>query len=242
VQLTTVWAFITIKLVCSVGKSAQIPTYLYTPKGSSKMLHCQQQPYNSVWVWADSQDELGLTFMRPQEHYESTNKKFRNNIFTVGQLRNWYSETYGSNSYHTHWVGFNFPSRILTPFKQGLFDPLTIEETRLLDLFKYRNDDFYIIGAQNKNVLRHELAHALYASNPKYKLAIDNFVSKNKNKLKKTISYLTKKGYCKEVIYDEIQAYITDNEDTEIINNTCPLVISGINQIYNKYNTAKVKK
>lgn len=206
------------------------------------MLHCKQQPYNSVWVWADSQEELGLTFMRFQEHYESPNPLFKNKIFTLGQLKNWYSEIYGTNTYHIDWIGYNIPSKILLAFKNGLFDPLTIEETRLLDLFRYRNDNFYIIGAQNKNVLRHELAHALYASNTKYKLAIDQFISKNKGKLKKTVVYLTQKGYCKEVINDELQAYITDNDDPEIINNTCPLVISGINQIYNKYNTAKVTK
>lgn len=206
------------------------------------MLNCKLQPYNSVWVWADSQDELGLTFMRFQEHYESPNPDFKSKIFTQGQLKRWYSETYGSNSYHSHWVGFNFPSSVLTPFKDGLFDPLTSEEKRLLDLFKYRQDKFYIIGAQNNNVLRHELSHALYASNPKYKEAIDKFVIRNKNKLKKTIQYLSDKGYCKDVINDELQAYITDNEDPDIINNTCPSVIAGINQIYQKYNIAKVKK
>lgn len=204
------------------------------------MIHYKQQPYKSVWIWADSQDELGLTFMRFQEHYEGP--EFKGKIFTQGQLKKWYSETYGTNSYHYDWIGYNFPSSVLIPFKQGLFDPLTTEETRLLDLFKYRNDDFYIIGAQNKNVLRHELAHALYASNPMYKLSVDKFISQNKNKLKKTIAYLTQKGYCKDVINDELQAYITDNDDAEIINNTCPLIISGINKIYNEYNTARVKK
>lgn len=206
------------------------------------MLNCKKQPYNSVWVWADSQDELGLTFMRFQEHYESTSSDFRGKIFTQGQLKRWYSETYGSNSYHLHWVGFNFPSSVLIPFKEGLFDPLTIEEQRLLDLFRYRNDKFYIIGAQNNNVLRHELSHALYASNPKYKLEIDSFLQKNQKKLRETNKYILQKGYCKEVLNDEIQAYITDNDETELINITCPSIIAGINKIYKKYNVAKVKK
>ena len=206
------------------------------------MLQCKKQPYNSVWIWADSQDELGLTFMRFQEHYESANKKFRNNIFTVGQLRNWYSETYGSNSYHAHWVGFNFPSRVLEPFKNGLFDPLTKEEQGLLSLLKYRNDNFYIIGAQNNSILRHELSHALYASNIKYKQEIDEFLLKNKDKLHKINRYILAKGYCKDVLNDEIQAYITDNDDNDLINIACPSVISGINKIFNKYNTSRVKK
>jgi hypothetical protein len=206
------------------------------------MINCKVQPYKSVWVWADSQEELGLTFMRFQEHYESANPEFRDKIFTLGQLKRWYSETYGANNYHTTWVGFNFPSKVLIPFREGLFDPLTIEEQRLLDLFKYRNDNFYIIGAQNNSTLRHELSHALYASNAKYRDEINTFLNKNKSKLKQTSKYILNKGYCQEVLYDEIQAYITDNDDNELINNTCPSIIAGVNKIFNKYNIAKVKK
>ena len=206
------------------------------------MINCKQQPYNSIWVWADSQEELGLTFMRFQEHYESANPDFRDKIFTQGQLKRWYSETYGANNYHTTWIGFNFPSKVLIPFREGLFDPLTIEEQRLLDLFKYRNDNFYIIGAQNNSTLRHELSHALYASNVKYRDEINKFLTKNKNKLKSTSKYILDKGYCEEVLYDEIQAYITDNDDNELINNTCPSIIAGVNKIFNKYNVEKVKK
>lgn len=206
------------------------------------MLNVKSQPYNSVWVWADTQDELGLTFMRFQEFYESANPEFKNKIFTQGQLKKWYSETYGANNYHTTWIGFNFPSKVLQPFKDGLFDPLTNEETRLLELFKYRTDSFYIIGAQNNSVLRHELSHALYASNIKYQKEIDSFISKNRKKMNKIIKYILGKGYCEDVLNDEIQAYITDNEDIEIINNTCPTIIAGINQIYKRYNRENVKK
>jgi hypothetical protein len=205
------------------------------------MINCKQQPYNSVWVFADSQEELGLTFMRFQEHYESANPKFRDNIFTFGQLRHWYSETYGANNYHTTWIGFNFPSKVLIPFKDGLFDPLTVEENRLLELFRYRKDNFYIIGAQNSSTLRHELSHALYASNLKYRNEIDSFLKKNQKKLKDTNEYILEKGYCKEVLNDEIQAYITDNDDNKLINMTCSSVIAGINKIYQKYNIEKIK-
>lgn len=205
------------------------------------MINCKQQPYNSVWVWADSQEELGLTFMRFQEHYESANPKFKGQIFTQGQLKRWYSEKYGANNYQNTWVGFNFPSIVLQPFKEGLFDPLTTEENRLLELFRYRSDEFYIIGAQNNNILRHELSHALYASNNNYKKEIDNFIKKHKNQLKKTAQYILSKGYCSDVLNDEIQAYITDNDDVDIINLTCPKIIAGINQIYKRYNKTKIK-
>lgn len=205
------------------------------------MLKCIKQPYNSVWISAESQDELGLTFMRFQEFYENPNERFHNNIFTVGEFRNWYSETYGSNSYQNDWHGFNFPSTVLKPFKDGLFDPLTKEEQALLELLRYRNDSFYIIGAQTNEYLRHELSHALYFYNPKYKRDIDNLLAKNQDKINKLSDYILAKGYNRDVLNDEIQAYITDNDDPYIMEITCPTIIHIINKIYNKYNTHPVK-
>ena len=199
------------------------------------MLKIKSQPYNSVWISADSQDELGRTFIRFQEHYESPNPDFRGKIFTLGMVRQWYSVKYGADTYHHDWTGFNFPSRILLPFKQGLFDPLTSEEIELLNLFKYRNDNFYIMGAQNSSTLRHELSHALYDSNEKYRHEINSYIKKNKRGLAKTRKYILDKGYTEEVLNDEIQAYITDNDDQTIINNTDPHIILDINKIYKKY-------
>lgn len=199
------------------------------------MLKIKSQPYNSVWVSADSQIELNLSFMRFTEHYESPNPEFKDNVFTVGQLKRWYSVTYGADTYHVDWSGFNIPSKVLNPFREGLFDPLLDEEKNLLDLFRYRNDNFYIIGAQNNSVLRHELAHALYSHNLKYKQAIDSYIYKNKKALAKTSKYILEKGYCKEVLNDELQAYITDNDDDFIIKNTPESIINNINSIYRRH-------
>lgn len=203
------------------------------------MLKVKSQPYNSVWISADSQEELGRTFIRFQEHYESPNPDFRGKIFTLGMVRNWYSVKYGADTYHHDWTGFNFPSRILIPFKQGLFDPLTSEEIELLNLFKYRTDHYYIMGAQNDSTLRHELSHALYDSNEKYRNEIDSYIKKNKKALAKTRQYILDKGYAEEVLNDELQAYITDNDDQTIISSTDPHIILGINNIYKKYREIK---
>lgn len=203
------------------------------------MLKIKSQPYNSVWISADSQEELGRTFIRFQEFYESPNADFRGKIFTLGMVRQWYSVMYGADTYHHDWTGFNFPSRVLIPFKQGLFDPLTTEEIELLNLFKYRTDHFYIMGAQNADTLRHELSHALYDSNTKYRTEIDNYINKNKKQLAKAKKYILDKGYAKEVINDELQAYITDNDDQNIISMTSSRIIVDINSIYEKYRKSK---
>lgn len=196
------------------------------------MLKLKKQPYNSVWISADSQKELGETFIRFQEYYESPNPQFRNQIFTLGSIKHWYSVQYGGDLYSDTWIGFNFPSSVLIPFKRGLFDPLTDQEKILLDLLKYRDDTYYIIGAQSKTTLRHELSHAMYGYSEKYRNEIDTFLYENKRKFAKIRKYILDKGYHEEVINDEIQAYVTDNDDSFILNNLDPELISGINKIY----------
>ena len=199
------------------------------------MLKLKKQPYNSLWISADSQKELGETFIRFQEYYESPNKKYRNKIFTLGDVKNYYSLQYGGDLYSELWIGFNFPSSVLVPFKQGLFDPLTSQEKELLGLLKYRTDNYYIIGAQNNSTLRHELSHAMYGYDLKYKTEIDNLTKKNSKQFIKVSKYILKKGYDKSVLNDELQAYITDNDDDFIKNNLHPTLISEVINIYKRY-------
>lgn len=193
----------------------------------------KQLEFNAVLVQTDSQESLCRAFLRFQEYYESP--KFKGQIFTIGQIRHWYSITYGADTYYRDWEGFNFPSYVLEPFKAGLFDPLTTEEQSLLNLFKYRDDNFYVIGANNHSVTRHELSHALYSYDKKYKIAIDNLCKKHYTSLSKIRKYLLDKGYHKDVLNDELQAYITDNEDSFIIAHLNHNIINQFNSIQKKY-------
>ena len=199
------------------------------------MLKIKKQPYNSVWISADSQKELGETFIRFQEYYESPSKKYRNKTFTLGDIKNYYSLMYGADLYSELWIGFNFPSSVLVPFKQGLFDPLTIQEKELLGLLKYRNDNYYIIGAQNNSTLRHELSHAMYGYDKKYQEEIDEFIKKYNKQFTKVSKHILKRGYDKTVLNDELQAYITDNDDEFIRTNLDPQLINGILSIYKRH-------
>lgn len=197
------------------------------------MLTIKKQKYNSVLVQADTQTVLCETFMRFQEYYESP--KFRNTIFTIGQLKNWYSETYGADTYNRDWSGFNFPHTVLCPFRQGLFDPLTPYEQELLDLFRYRTDNFYVIGANDEETIRHELAHALYYNNVLYKNQINQICKIYNKQLQPIKKYLISKGYCEDVLNDEIQAYVTDNSDDFIIKNLDSEIIDKLNKTYNMH-------
>jgi len=199
------------------------------------LLTIKPQPFNSLWVSAQSLQELGETFIRFQEYYESPNPDFHGKPFTLGSVKSYYSIKYGGDTYSDMWVGFNFPSSILQPFFNGLFDPLTEHEQEFLRLVKYRTDSYYIIGAQSRSVLRHELAHSMYSYCEDYRIEIDALIQKNKRKFGKVIQYMVGEGYSKKVVSDEIQAYVTDNDNHFILDNLDPILINSVNNIYQKH-------
>ncbi|NDG32541.1 ABC transporter ATP-binding protein [bacterium] len=197
------------------------------------MLTIKKLKFNAVLIQADSVEDLAKTFMRFQEYYESPH--FKNQIFTIGQLKAWYSQTYGADTYIKDWSGFNFPSTVLQPFRDGLFDPLTTEEQELLSLFRYRYDSFYVIGANDEETIRHELAHALFNYDNQYKFKINHLCKMYSKELKPIKKYLLDKGYHPEVINDEIQAYVTDNDNDFIIQHLDAKVIKLFNDTYKDY-------
>jgi len=81
----------------------------------------------------DTQYELASTFLRIQEHYESS--RFRKRVFSLEDYMDWYAAEYGAFTYFEDWSGFNVPSTALAPFYRGEFDPLLKKEARLLALF-----------------------------------------------------------------------------------------------------------
>jgi hypothetical protein len=198
------------------------------------MLKIKKQPYNSVMISADNREELAESFLRFQEHYESP--FWADKIFTKGQFKQWYSQTYGADTYRLDWSGFNFPSHVLNPFRQGLFDPLTEGEKTILSLLRYRTDDFYIIGSNTNEVLKHELCHALYHHSKEYKSQVNDCIEKNKKQLTKAFNHLLELGYHKKVLYDELQAYILDGDWFKEHEITIPKVLdSKIKELHKKY-------
>ncbi|MBN1175138.1 ABC transporter ATP-binding protein [Candidatus Woesearchaeota archaeon] len=157
----------------------------------------------------DTQVELSSTFLRFQEHYESP--KFRNKIFSLEEFKEWYIKDQGKFSYYTDWNGFNIPSKILKPFYEGKFNPLSEKEKQLLSLFKNIKGNFYIIGVHRKHksipdLLNHEIAHGLFYTDKEYKNKASGIIKKyDTTKIQNELS--SKGGYHKSVLLDEVHAY-----------------------------------
>lgn len=181
------------------------------------MLKTKKITNTIVLVQAESQEQLNKTFLRFQEHYESP--EWRGRVFTEGQFRSWYSNTYGANTYEKDWSGFNFSSNVFDPFIKGLFGPLSAQEQEMLSLFRYRTGPFYVIGAQDEDsTLDHEICHGLYYTVPNYKKEVDKVLAKYHNELKVVYNWVSLKMYHPSVFADEVHAYVSANDDylTEI--------------------------
>ena len=151
-----------------------------------------------------TQYELASTFLRVQEHYESS--RFRNRVFTLEAYMDWYAAAFGAFTYFEDWSGFNVPSLALEPFANGRFDPLLKKEQRFLRRFRHDRRPFYVIGVASDRDLKHELAHALFFTRPDYKRAVlaamrDYDTSALERKL-------ARMGYHKHVLRDEVHAYL----------------------------------
>lgn len=165
-----------------------------------------------------TQKDLTSTLLRFQEHYESP--KFRKKIFSFKEFISWYKLTRnGKFTYFLDWSGFNFPSSVLKPFKDGRFGKLSKREQLVLDQFNNNSNKFYIIATyKSKNykndleVKKHELAHSLFYLNKKYQKKVLNILSKVN--IKPIHKYLKKIGYHQSVWTDESHAYLLTDTDS----------------------------
>jgi len=168
-----------------------------------------------VYIETVTQEYLGKMFCRVQEHYESV--KWAGKIFTLGQYREWYTREYGAFDYYSSVVGTNLPSSCSKPFIEGLFDPLSEEEQVLVELFRCRTDDFYIIGGTEEGdstaTFNHEVTHGLFGTCPEYEEQVLKLVEKTKiqNPERMTLlyEYFKENAYNEAQYDDEINAYIS---------------------------------
>lgn len=180
-------------------------------------------------IESSNRRDLAETFMRFQEYYESP--EFKGRVFTVEEFAHWYASKYGAFTYSRDWYGFNIPSKVLEPFRQGQFNPLTAKEKKLLDLCKNATGDFYVIGVTPSaeyfdETVKHEFVHGAFHVNEDYRKEVVSCVKENS--IREIDKGLGKMGYHPDVFADETNAYVLVEPET----------ISGI---VTKRNTQKLR-
>jgi len=176
--------------------------------------------HNIILLHTDTQYELTSTFLRLQEFYECPNPKFRNKFFGLEDYMDWYAKEYGNFTYTSDWGGFNVPGDVVDKFFKLYKGKLLKKEQKLLDLILSNGknmegkDKFYIIGVHGDDAaaMDHEYAHAYYHLYPKYKKTMYTLAGTMPVSFRIAFTVMLKrKGYCNNVMYDEIQAYLSTN-------------------------------
>jgi len=152
----------------------------------------------------DTQYALASSFLRIQEHYESS--RFHKRVFSLEEYMDWYAATFGGFTYYEDWSGFNVPSTAFEPFAAGRFDPLLKKERRLLRLLERERRPFYAIGIADDADLTHEVAHALFFTRPAYRRAVLAAMrGVDTSALRRRLADI---GYHSSVLVDEVHAYL----------------------------------
>ena len=165
------------------------------------IIHLQFSEMDSILGDVD----MAFHFLRFQEHYESP--RFKGTIFTWAQYVAWYKSARGSFSYPFDWAGYNFPGHILTPFRQGAFDPLTRREQAMLKALEGVTDQDYVIGSLGSDLgsLKHELAHAFWHLDADYRSQVQAVLAGGDYRSQEA-ALAEGDGYDPSVFQDEIQA------------------------------------
>lgn len=183
---------------------------------------------NVVHVVFDSQYACCSAFMRVQEYYESQIETIRGSYFTLEEFMDAYAASRKGNfTYFTDWAGFNLPCYVIKSFLGDFKGKLLEKEKALFDLIQKtlkanghkKGELYYVIGTfdsngqyEDEDVVTHELAHAMFYLSEEYRDVVTERINKFSDKVFNEMkSSLLKKGYCEDVIVDEIQAYLASN-------------------------------
>ena len=174
-----------------------------------------------------------------QEFYEGS--EHTGKIFTLEEYEDYYTKKWGAFTYYSDWSGFNIPSSVVDVFMAGKFDPLSEYELRLLDSIDSVAiwPIYYVIGTYNGriDVLKHEIAHALYYTNSAYRAEVLKLLSSVN--LLHIFKVLESKEYNSATWVDEAHAYMMTEidflESYEVRTIDFHLVTQKLNEIFERY-------
>ena len=180
-------------------------------------------------VKIDDQYQRAMLFLRYQEFYESPYKRFQGKNFDIFEFMDYYRKKRDADTftYPKDWSGYNIPSDSFKKCIKGVFD-LKVNQTPydqiMMDIVHLIYEDlksftpypkeekFYIIGTDNikSDIMAHEIAHALFFLDRDYRKEMTGLVKDlPMRKFNGMQNILLRLGYRKEVIADEIQAFMS---------------------------------
>jgi hypothetical protein len=137
-------------------------------------------------------------------------KKFRHKHISREEILDRYCKRTGRVDYHEQWSGYCVDGKSIYRVTDNCHDLSDKERELKIICFDYEVDlDTIVIACRlnDKNTYNHELAHAYYAVNYKYRLAISSAI-RNLNYEKEFKQELINIGYSKPSTRDEMQAFI----------------------------------
>jgi hypothetical protein len=164
---------------------------------------------------ADKYDRAML-FCKYQEFYESPMTHIRGKYFTLEEFMRAYKDYRKEEcfTYPQDWEGYNIPSEVLDKavdtFQNDSDNDRMMEQVYMI-CEADSGGRFYLIGVDNiqSATYKHEMAHALWYTDKKYKTKTKRLLKKIDRELYGRFEKkLLKMGYPEIVHEDEIQAYL----------------------------------
>ena len=175
---------------------------------------------NIAIVQVPDQYSLGMLFLRYQEFYESPNKKFNNSPFTILEFMDWYRREMGDKcfSYPEDYIGYNIPVDSMVKCHGCIpFGDLNEYDKIMYMIISecIANRVKYVIGVPNylnnkiDATFKHEVAHALWYTNPLYKSEMLDLINGlTDTQYKSMVKCLKEYMYGPNHYDDETQAYM----------------------------------
>ena len=177
--------------------------------------------------------QRSMLFLRCQEYYESNFSEIRGKDFDLFEYMEIYRKRKGSEifTYPEDWSGFNVPGQIIEKCINSVFSQNSgLSPTKYDYIMKSvisqikgkikANSKWYLLGTdkESNEIMEHEMCHALYYTNNKYRKEKSDMIKEVSDKItQKMREILLSMGYCKSVINDEIQAYLSTRLTREML-------------------------
>lgn len=180
--------------------------------------------------------DMCSTLMRFSEFYE--NPVFKNKVIELDTFKKWYRQYHKKKifTYNRDWTGFNIPVFNIKKFSE--LNELNLIEQKFISLLKGISKNAYIIAtskSSESSVFKHEMAHAVFETNKKYRSIVSGLVTKHIY-YNKIVKYLKKSGYHKGMYVDEAHAYTLENYS--FVERHCSLAKNSLKDLSIKLNEA----